>query len=97
MVGNASGLYKFLIYIRPYAMDQKLSPKKEKKRDQKLRSSHWNCLSWQPVDFFAEFCFVVVIILLFSSICLVFQKASTICIISMCVLSKYYNIAMDVN
>ena len=91
MVGNASGLYKFLIYIRPYAMDQKLLSKKEKKIIPLELSVLAAC------GFFAEFCFVVVIILLFSSICLVFQKASTICIISMCVLSKYYNIAMDVN
>lgn len=96
MVGNASGLYKFLIYIRPYAMDQKLSPKKEKKGSKaKIIPLELSVLA--ACGFFAEFCFVVVIILLFSSICLVFQKASTICIISMCVLSKYYNIAMDVN
>lgn len=95
MVGNASGLYKFLIYIRLYAMDQKLSSKKKKGSKAKIIPLELSVLA--ACGFFAEFCFVVVIILLFSSICLVFQKASTICIISMCVLSKYYNVAKDVN
>ena len=59
--------------------------------DQKQRSSNWDCLSWQPVWIsFAEFCFVVLIILLFFIICLAFQKAFTISIIVMFKLLFYF-------